>query len=294
MSKFSFFKILGLAIGVLFFSCNKNNDEILALLKEVKSQNESLRIQVNKLQQTADSVSNALKITNTNILNTDKKVDSIRTQLSSILVQINTLNLQMSQSNVNIIDIQKKITELQAKCTELYNLLLLHINATKIEIGDFLSGGIVFYIDSTGRHGLVSSVKDQVSSGSEFGCYCSPIIGTDTSVGKGFLNTNKIIEQCNQNIDYAAKVCDKLDLNGYTDWYLPSKNELMLMYTNLKLKNLGNFSTTVPYWSSTTSSFGSCGANGGAWTINFNNGTLISEYRSGYAGTGAVRAIRSF
>jgi hypothetical protein len=36
MSKFSFFKILGLAIGILFFSCNKNNDEIFALHKEVK------------------------------------------------------------------------------------------------------------------------------------------------------------------------------------------------------------------------------------------------------------------
>jgi hypothetical protein len=42
MSKIGFFKILGLAIGLLFFSCNKNDDEIIALLKEVKLQNESL------------------------------------------------------------------------------------------------------------------------------------------------------------------------------------------------------------------------------------------------------------
>ena len=294
MSKIGFFKILGLAIGLLFFSCNKNDDEIIALLKEVKLQNESLRIQVNKLQQTADSVSNALKVANSNIVNTDKKIDSIKNQISTVLVQINALNTQMSQSNVNILELQKKITELQAKCTELYNLLIQHMNATQIEIGDVISGGIVFYIDSSGRHGLVSAQKDQIGNGAEFGCYCSPIIGTDNSIGKGLLNTNKILEQCNQSIDYAAKVCDKLDLNGYTDWYLPSKNELLLMYKNLKLKNLGSFSTSIPYWSSTTSSYGSCGANGGAWTINFNTGAIISEYRAGYAGTGAVRAIRSF
>lgn len=293
MSKGNFFKILGVTIGVLFFSCNKNSDEILALLKEVKLQNESLQVQVNKLQQTADSVTNALKIANSNIVKTDKKIDSIRNEISTVLVQINALNVQMNQSNVNILELQRKITELQAKCTELYNLLLQHINATKIEIGDVILGGIVFYVDSTGRHGLVSASKDQVTNGAGFGCYCTPIIGTDTSIGKGQMNTNKIIEQCN-NVDYAAKVCDNLDLNGYTDWYLPSKNELYLMYTNLKLKNLGSFSTTIPYWTSTTSSYGSCGANGGAWTINFNTGAIISEYRSGYAGTGAVRAIRSF
>lgn len=294
MQKINFFKILGLAIGVLFFSCNKNDDEILALLKEVKSQNEALRLQVNKLQQTADSVSNALKIANTNILNTDNKIDSIKNQLSTVLVQMNTLNAQMTQSNINFIELQKKISELQAKCTELYNLLMQHINSTKIEIGDIILGGIVFYVDSSGKHGLVSAPKDQVANGAEFGCYCSPIIGTDTSIGKGLSNTNIIIDQCNQNIDYAAKVCNNLELNGYSDWYLPSKNELFLMYKNLKLKNLGSFSTSIPYWSSTTSSYGSCGANGGAWAINFNTGEIISEYRAGSAGTGAVRAIRSF
>jgi hypothetical protein len=113
-------------------------------------------------------------------------------------------------------------------------------------------------------------------------------------IGSGSSNTDKIITQNSLGIDYAAGLARDYNGGGYTDWYLPSKNELLLMYKNLKLKNLGSFSTSIPYWSSTTSSYGSCGANGGAWTINFNTGAIISEYRAGYAGTGAVRAIRSF
>ena len=66
------------------------------------------------------------------------------------------------------------------------------------------------------------------------------------------------------------------------------------MYTKLKLNGLGNFLTNMPYWSSTPASYGSCGATGGAWTKNFGTGANIADARNGYAGTGAVRAIRSF
>src|SRR6187455_2507507 len=37
----------------------------------------------------------------------------------------------------------------------------------------------------------------------------------------------------------AMKVCDELELNGYSDWRLPNREELNALYTNLKLKNLG-------------------------------------------------------
>ena len=287
-------KIISLfAILILVMGCYKNEDEILAMLKEIRQQNETLRGQVTRLQQTADSVSNALKLANNNINNIDKKVDSIRTQLSLVLTQINSLNLQMSQANSNISDIQKKLVELQQKCTDLYNLLLQYINGTKISIGDKVNGGIVFYVDTSGKHGLVAADQDQSGGGTEWGCYCVAISGTDTSFGKGAANTVKIVQQCSQ-ATYAAKICDNLILNGYSDWYLPSNGELRLMYLNLKQKGLGNFLTTVPYWTSCTASYGSCGINGGAFTFNFNTGTTISEYRAGYAGTGAVRAIRSF
>jgi hypothetical protein len=160
-------------------------------------------------------------------------------------------------------------------------------------VGDSYQGGIIFYIDSTGEHGLISASVDQSAGGTGWGCYCTTINGLDSTFGAGSANTAAIINQC-PNLGIAARVCDGLVLNGYSDWYLPSKLELDLMYTNLKLNGKGNFLTNVPYWSSSPSSYGACGPIGGAWTKNFGTGENISDSRNGYAGTGAVRAIRAF
>jgi hypothetical protein len=48
----------------------------------------------------------------------------------------------------------------------------------------------------------------------------------------------------------AARICDDLELGGYNDWYLPSRDELNALYQNLVLNDLGYFNTT-PYWCST-------------------------------------------
>ena len=39
----------------------------------------------------------------------------------------------------------------------------------------------------------------------------------------------------------AARLYDDYELNGFNDWFLPSRNELNFMYGNLHLKGLGNF-----------------------------------------------------
>jgi len=41
-----------------------------------------------------------------------------------------------------------------------------------------------------------------------------------------------------------------LNINGFSDWFLPSSGELDQMYGNLKRRNLGDFSNDW-YWSST-------------------------------------------
>ena len=46
----------------------------------------------------------------------------------------------------------------------------------------------------------------------------------------------------------AARVCGDLVLNGYSDWYLPSKDELNLLYLNKVA--IGGFASSS-YWSST-------------------------------------------
>ena len=75
-----------------------------------------------------------------------------------------------------------------------------------------------------------------------------------------------------------------LILNGYNDWFLPSKEELKLIYTNLNTIGIGGFSN-APYWTSTemNSSF--------AWEVIFNGGLVQGTGKSNSA---SVRAIRIF
>jgi hypothetical protein len=152
-----------------------------------------------------------------------------------------------------------------------------------LQIGSSYAGGIVFYIDSTGQHGLVCAPSDQGFF--QWGCqFNTNISGTSTAFGTGMANTLAIVNGCSQR-PIAASVCNDLVLNGYDDWYLPSRDELGLMYQNLKTQNLGNFSNTW-YWSS--SQFDSLIA----WQVYFVNGDV---YYYDYKGDNyRVRAVRAF
>ena len=149
------------------------------------------------------------------------------------------------------------------------------------KIGDEYQGGIIFYINSTGQHGLIAAKQDQ-STGIQW--YNGDYIktgATGTGIGNGKSNTTKIVQAQGAGI-YAAKLCDDLVLNGYNDWFLPSKEELNLLYKNL----IGGFFSNDYYWSSSEYS------NYVAWSLYSYNGnqnsssTKINTYR--------VRAVRAF
>jgi len=124
---------------------------------------------------------------------------------------------------------------------------------TNYVIGENSNGGIVFYIDGTGLHGLVSAASDQ-NTDAKWGCESSTVIGTGTIIGTGNQNTINIVTNCTET-GIAAKICYDLVLNGYSDWFLPSIDELIQMFRNLKLNGLGNFDSGW-YWSSTEGSRG--------------------------------------
>ena len=156
----------------------------------------------------------------------------------------------------------------------------------KLEIGSDYEGGIIFYLNSSGQHGLICASYDQ-STTAKWNNGTNVITNaTGTEIGTGQQNTDAIIKA--QGVgSYAAQICNDLDLNGYNDWYLPSKMECFQMYFNLKtLKGIGNFSDVL-YWSSTEASI--------------NN--AFSQYSNdGYPPSGgyyknaanAVRAVRAF
>lgn len=90
-------------------------------------------------------------------------------------------------------------------------------------------------------------------------------LGTDTAIGTGKSNTEKIVstfghaEPYDEKTDYAAKVCADLVVTRdgvmYGDWFLPSKDELSQIRENLKEKNIGGFSDDW-YWSSSQFTMG--------------------------------------
>jgi hypothetical protein len=90
-------------------------------------------------------------------------------------------------------------------------------------------------------------------------------------IGKGKYNTEYIMEvaQARGGFNWAVRLCDNYELNGFDDWFLPSRDELNFMYGNLYMKGLGNF-RQEQYWSSTswTDTWGSYRA----WYINFDDG----------------------
>jgi hypothetical protein len=118
-------------------------------------------------------------------------------------------------------------------------------------VSQFKHGGFVIYEEN--GHGLVAAITDL-----------------------GSMDWNS-----------AKTACDELILNGYTDWHLPSKEELNALYVNLKQIGVRGFVGDGNYWSSSEN------GDDYAWKQYFGNGRQdysFKYYSSGYE----VRAVRAF
>jgi hypothetical protein len=158
-------------------------------------------------------------------------------------------------------------------------------NEVQFYVGQMFNVGIVFYIDTTGEHGLVAAKEDIGSY--EWGCNGVYVSGADgLSIGTGLQNTLDIISECIET-PIAASEALAYESGGYSDWYLPSLDELKEMYNTIGpgTDNIGCFENSE-YWSS--SEFDNFHQ---AWIVDFYNG---------YDGTDThdylykVRPIRSF
>ena len=167
-------------------------------------------------------------------------------------------------------------------------------NNSALAIGDTHQGGIIFYLDANGG-GLIAAPSDQ-STGAEWGCYGTNITGADgTAIGTGAQNTIDIVNaNCSPytiGLQIAANICANLTLGGYSDWFLPSKDELNEMYLNigqgnaLGLGNVGGFANNF-YWSATEVD------NGDAWGQSFYDGSQYNFNKG--SNYGGVRAVRAF
>jgi hypothetical protein len=175
-----------------------------------------------------------------------------------------------------------------------------------LRVGDVYQGGKVAYIlvngdpgyDATTQHGLIAATSDQSRSitwdrlTGEFPFYQGTNRGAiGTAIGTGFSNTSNIIaSQGGIASNYAAGLARAYNGGGYTDWYLPSKDELNKLYLNRVA--IGGFisNSNGLYWSSSEIQSNPYHS---AWLQDFSNGGPLSIFKS-FDFDVNVRAIRSF
>lgn len=112
-------------------------------------------------------------------------------------------------------------------------------NADTLKIGNEYQGGIVFYVDELGEHGLIAAPNDQTTEKIWWGPKGNTMA---LSPNDGQSNTKKIVafyQSDKRGRSTAANLCDNLSLSGFSDWYLPAIDELVLLYN--ERKTVGNF-----------------------------------------------------
>jgi DUF1680 family protein len=126
-------------------------------------------------------------------------------------------------------------------------------------IGDIgPAGGFIFYENpnytADGWRYLEAAPFDQ-SAGAKWGCFRRAIPGAmGTAVGTGKQNTHDMMAACAEP-GTASDLCTNLSVNGVRGWFLPSRDELALMYRNLKAAGFGDFqdggvADNFTYWAS--------------------------------------------
>ncbi|MDD5150997.1 MAG: DUF1566 domain-containing protein [Flavobacterium sp.] len=143
-----------------------------------------------------------------------------------------------------------------------------------LTIGQNYQGGTIAYLDATEQHGLI--VGPMYNYSLLWGCEGVTVGAVSNS---GLTNTGNIIAVCADTS--AAKTCYDLISNGYEDWYLPSKEEMQLIYPNKALLGYKDFA----YWTSSEDSSTQ------AWYIQMTNGNQGTTVKGA---TFPFRPVRSF
>jgi hypothetical protein len=160
-------------------------------------------------------------------------------------------------------------------------------------VGSSYGGGKVAYVYQNGDPGYTSSnIPVLIASNSNQGFsrwYNGSNIttgATSAALGSGFANTNTIITvQGAVTSSYAAGIARAYTDGIYTDWYLPSQDELNKLYINRGA--IGGFDGTMNYfWSSTESSSSS------AKMQNYLSSGAVTDFSKNASG-GYIRAVRT-
>lgn len=171
---------------------------------------------------------------------------------------------------------------------------------TTYSIGDFAHGGVVFWVDETGQHGLVCAKEDQSAGVRWFAGTYGNTQAKGDGIYAGKANTSIIIAAHvalgDDGNTYAARICNDLQVTEggvtYGDWYLPAYKELDVMYQNKAIidatatANGGSNFASAFYWGSTEFAVDL------ARVKDFTNDTQVLQVK--FSVGPRVRAIRAF
>lgn len=158
---------------------------------------------------------------------------------------------------------------------------------TAYAVGLMHGGGMIFDVDGSGVHGLISSLADQ-GTAIPWAPGAMWTTATNAISADGAANTTTIINVYGNTGSYAAKLCRDFRGGGFTDWFLPST--LQLQFLRVEKEVVGGFPPYVflgdfNYWSSNENiSFR-------AWDRDFNDNTTFNPQKNQL---NYVRAIRAF
>jgi len=208
-----------------------------------------------KSQEEIDKLNEEMKKLNVAINKLYEEVHVLDTEVFKVKFKINFENEKIIKEESDLLLIKKNINALDMKFIALNNMEEVEEPITERHFeraGELLEGGIIIYTEGNGGHGLLCTADD---------------------LGKTIWAD-------------AKKTCDDYKGGGRTDWRLPSKEELELIYRVLyKEKGIKNFATKN-YWSSTLSKTNA------SWVFDFHSGDAYDFYNKYNAYF--VRAVRAF
>ena len=218
-----------IVILALFTSCKEEKDEVTPTSQSTPLTTENLSVTIAE-NPTQGQVINTVNASGNNLQ------FSFKAQSIASAFQINN-NGQLSVLTPSVFDYEKRTTiTAEVNVTDgkdtVVSILTITLNNV-LDIGELHKGGIVFWLNPSDKtEGLVCALEDQ-SAAAPWGCAGTAISGADSkALGDGNQNTIEIEAGCSTT-GTATDLCANLTSNNYSDWYLPTENELSEIYSNI-------------------------------------------------------------